>query len=203
MSEHANGIELILNKIREYGDQTARRIIDESTEKAQALCIDAKADSDAFLESEQNGLKEEIRRIEAQAETDYYAVERDRILALKQKMLAEAYKRAEEKLNDLSDDEKLSLYRKWLLKYGEDSDYSVVMNKKDRDSFGDILASEMSRGIFPGHPSLSAFSADITGGLILDFGDSRKDVSFESVVNSEKGRYDMELINIMFSEGQN
>ena len=130
-------------------------------------------------------------------------VERDRILALKQKMLAEAYKRAAEKLNDLSDDEKLSLYRKWLLKYGEDSDYSVVMNKKDRDSFGDILASEMSRGIFPGHPSLSAFSADITGGLILDFGDSRTDVSFESVVNSEKGRYDMELINIMFSEGQN
>ena len=75
MSENANGIELILNKIREYGDQTARRIIDESTEKAQALCIDAKADSDAFLESEQNGLKEEIRRIEAQAETDYYAVD--------------------------------------------------------------------------------------------------------------------------------
>ena len=203
MSENANGIELILNKIREYGDQTARRIIDESTAKAQALYNEAKADSDSFLAGEQDGLKEEIRRIESQAETGYAAVERDRILALKQKMLAEAYKKAAEKLNELSDDEKLSLYRKWLLKYGEPSDYSVVMNKKDRDSFGDILASEMSRGVFPGHPSLSAFSADISGGLILDFGDSRTDVSFESVVNSEKGRYDMELINILFSEGQN
>ncbi|MBO4326848.1 MAG: V-type ATP synthase subunit E [Clostridia bacterium] len=192
---------MILNKIREYGDQTAEKLIDESTRKSKELTDEARSEVSAYIESEEKSLGDEIARIEAQAETDYAATKRDRTLALKQEMISKAYDRAAVVLGGISDDDKLRLYRKWLKMYGENSDYSVVLNKHDRDSFGDILASEMSRGEFPGHPSLSAFAAEISGGMILDFGDSRNDISFESVVNNERGRFDGELVDILFAEG--
>jgi vacuolar-type H+-ATPase subunit E/Vma4 len=200
MADNTSGIEKILEKIREYGDETSKAVIDESTRKAEELASAAESESAAFIDAEKESLKKEIERLESQAEVDFAAVKRDRSLALKQEMLEKVYERAAQLLGGISDDEKLVLYRKWLHKYGEETDYSVVMNKHDRDAFGDILSAEMSRGEFPGHPSLSAFNAEISGGLILDFGDTRTDISFESAVESEKGKFDGELIKILFAE---
>lgn len=201
MADNTNGIEMILKKIREYGDETARELIDDARRRAEELLNEAKQRSSDFIKEEESSLSGASERFESQAETDFAAVKRDKTLSLKQEMLSKTYSRAAELLAQLPDEKRLSLYRKWIRAYGEDTDYSVVLNKRDRDAFGDILSAEMSRGEFPGHASLSAFSAEITGGVILDFGDSRTDISFDSVVESEKGKYDAELIGILFPEG--
>ena len=201
MADNTNGIDLILKKIREYGEETANSIIEESRKKADELTKEADEKTAALISSEEQALEDVSSRLDSQAETDFETVRRDRTLSLKQEMLSKTYVRAAELLAALPDDKKLDLYRKWLKKYGEEADYNVVLNKHDRDSFGDILASEMSRGMFPGHPSLSSFSAEISGGIILDFGDSRTDISFDSVVENEKGKYENELIGKLFAEG--
>ncbi len=201
MAETNGGINAIIEKIREYADTTASGLISDSTRKAEA-CVAAAQDSVREKESQElAALESTVAAQMAQAETDYAAVYRDRNLALKQEMLGKVYGRSVELLAALAADKRLELYRKWLKKYGEDSDYSVILNQADRDEFGDILADEMSRGLYPGHPSLSSYCASIAGGIILDFIDSKKDISFEAVVDAERGKGEIGLIKILFAEG--
>ena len=201
MAETNGGINAIIEKIREYADSTASGLIDDSTRKAEAAVAAAQEAVNAKEAQELAALEGTVAAQMAQAETDYAAVNRDRNLALKQEMLGKVYSRSVELLSQLPADKRLELYRKWLSRYGENSDYRVILNQTDRDEFGDILADEMSRGLYPGHPSLSPFCASIAGGLILDFIDSKTDISFEAVVEAQKGRGEGELIRILFAEG--
>ena len=201
MAETNGGINAIIEKIREYADNTASALTGESTRKAEAAVAAARETVRAKEEKELAALESTIAALDAQAETDYAAVVRDRNLALKQEMLGKVYAKSVELLAALPAERRLDLYRKWLKKYGENSDYRVILNQADRDEFGDILADEMSRGIYPGHPSLSVYCASISGGLILDFIDSKTDISFEAVVEAERGRGEGELIKILFAEG--
>lgn len=203
MAETNGGINAIIEKIREYADTTASGLIDNSTRKAEAAVAAAQEAVRSKETQELAALERSLAVETAQAETDYAAVYRDRNLALKQEMLGKTYSRAVELLAGLPSDKRLELYRKWLKKYGEQSDYRVILNQADRDEFGDILADEMSRGLYPGHPSLSAYCASISGGIILDFIDSKTDISFEAVVAAERGKGEGELIRILFAEGNN
>lgn len=200
MSDSNNGIDAILAKINEYAEETAKKIIDDSTEKVNAAYEKAMADA-AEYSAELSGQSEtELSLLESRAAADYETVVRDRTLALKQELLSKTYQRAVELLKGLPDERKLELYKKWLLRFGEDKNYTVILNKEDKEAFYDILSYEISKGVYPGKPVLSAETADISGGMILDCGDTRTDISFENAVSAEKGKYDGELIGILFAE---
>ncbi len=202
MAETNGGINAIIEKIREYAEETASGLTGDSTRKAEACVAAAQETVRAKEAQELAALEESVAALAAQAETDYASIYRDRNLALKQEMLGKTYSRSVELLAALPSDKRLDLYRKWLKKYGENSDYRVILNQADRDDFGDILADEMSRGLYPGHPSLSSYCASIAGGLILDFIDSKTDISFEAVVEAQRGKSESELIKILFAEGK-
>ena len=201
MADNKSGIDAILDNIREYAQETAGKLIAESNEKAEARLTAAVNETEAETTRLEAEADAEIERLKVQAENDFNAVKRDRTLAMKQELLGSVYARTLERLTALPDDAKLALYRKWLAKYADDRSYRVVLCKSDAASFGDILADEMSRGLYPGRPALSAYSAEIAGGLILDYGDYRTDLSFESAVEGMKVKVDSELIGILFPAG--
>ena len=201
MADNIKGIDAIIEKIREYGDQTAQKLIDESSERADSIFSEAEEEVEAFTAESEKSLEAELRLLESQSEGDYAAVVRDRTLAMKQELLARTFERAAVLLSELPDDRKLALYRKWISENGEDCSYSVILNRTDKKEFGEILRSEMERGMYPGRPTVSEYVSEALGGLILDFGDSRTDITFETVAFLQKGSYDTELIKILFPEG--
>ncbi len=200
MSDNRNGIDRILDKIKEYADESAGKILSESNARSEEVIGKARLESERRDLEDEKAFSAELERFRAQSESDYAAYERDKVLSLKQEMLAEAYAHAVKTLAGSSPDRKLQLYRKWLAKYGGEGAYSVILNRADRELLGDVLLSEMRRGDFPGTPRLSEYCAEIAGGLILDFGETRIDVSFEALAAEQKGKADGELLDILFRE---
>ena len=201
MADKINGIDAILNKIREYGDQTAQKLIDDSSERAGRIFSDAEAEVNSFSADFESGLELEMKAYESQAAGDYAAVVRDKTLAMKQEVLSETFDRAVKLLSELPSEKKLALYRKWISQNGEQCDYEIILNKADKEMLGKDLKSDIDCGLFPGRPVISEKETNASGGIVLNFGDTRTDITFETVVSLEKGKYDTELIGILFPDG--
>ena len=195
MTDNLTGI---LDNIREYADSTVLKLARDAGEKAEAVIAEARANASVIEAETMQQLKRESALIESQAETDFLTLKRDRTLALKQELIGQVYQRTLEKLSGLPGERKLALYSDWLRKYAEPDEYTIRLCEADLRELGTQLAEACAGGDFPGTPSVSGEPGSFSGGFILEYADTREDLTFEAVVGELKGKADGEIIKEIY-----
>ena len=163
------------------------KIIAEAEEAAKASLAKGQKEADAVLKAAQEKVNKELDVFDrnAQAEAEKAAAKeisgaqmqaKKAILETKQEILAETIAEAEKRLLSLDDDRSLGT--------------EILVSKKDAARLADVVKENEF--------TLSAQTADISGGFIVKNGDIEYNYSFESIITVEKEEIQQIAAKILF-----
>lgn len=203
------GIEKIIEKILLEARNDAAETIERAKEKSLAIAKsysdkakDAETAAAAEAQKEADGI---INRARSSVET----AKRNALLEEQARIIDDVFEEAFESIRSLPEDkyceflvaiaaraliEQIESEKKSLELYGEDEDaveiekYEIILNKKDRDTLGTTLMEGLRRTVIGKVPKeildkvcISSEIAEITGGLILRYGDIESNCSLSLI----------------------
>lgn len=220
-----NNLDKIIDKIMNEAKAEAEAIITEATTYAEGVTAEsADTTSDILKLAEKNAERESFATVE-RAYSTADMKRREIMLATKVGLISKAFADAEQKLVSLSDEDyciftghlladaladRVETVEKLRLEYGDEEEYSlefeVVFNKKDKEErAADILKKakaflkKKSAALAKTVINVSEETADITGGLILKYGDTETNCSVASVIADERENAEGRVCEILFA----
>ena len=219
------GLEKVTGKIIADAEADAKEILAE----ADAQCAAIRAQYEARREVELEALREanhrECRALIVRAKSSAAMAKRNAVLEARAAILNEAYAAAEKQIKSLSGEQYLELLCKMLrtaLKdqleaeadslrlYGEDvspAAYEVVMNPRDRDTYGEKLLAAYRAGygarLSPtalARLRLAPDTAPIDGGLILRCGPVETNCSLSMLLAANRRETEARVSRILFGD---
>jgi len=166
-----NGLEKITARIEADAVAEAARIADEAKQQCDAVRTEGEAKAqEAYWRRVKDGVKtaeDRAARLAKAAEMEA----RKSVLACKQKLVSEAFDRAEQKLLSLSGEEYIAFLAGQAARASVSGREELILSAKERDSIGkkvvtraNELLKEQKR---PAGLTLSPEAGDFTGGLIV------------------------------------
>ena len=219
------GLEKVTGKIIADAEADARVIL----EKAEAECEAIKAKYAAETETEIEKLTDECDRecqaLVIRARSSAAMAKRNAVLEARAKLIDDAYAAAEKQIRNMNGEQYLDLLCKMLrtsLKnqleaeaeslrlYGEDISpalYEVVMNPRDRDSYGEKLLAAYRAGygarVSPAALAklcLAPDTAPIDGGIILRCGPVETNCSLSMLMAANRRETEARVSRILFGD---
>ena len=219
------GLEKVTGKIIADAEADARVILD----RAEAECAAVKEKYAAATEAELEKLREENDRecqsLIIRARSSAAMAKRNALLEARAALLNEAYAAAEKQVKAMNGEQYLDLLQKMLrsaLKrqiegeeeslrlYGEDiapETYEVVLNSRDRDSYGEKLMTAFRDGYGAKIPAtalvklrLAPDTAPIDGGLILRCGPVETNCSLSMLMAANRRETEAKVSRILFGD---
>ena len=149
-----------ISAVRAESDRRCSEIRAEYDKKAQETY-------EGILRSGMKDAEQFASRIERTAQLDA----KKEILGLRQEMVSEAFKLAEQKLADMPEDEYLAFLTRLALEAVSTGTEALVMNAAQRDTLGEKLAAAVNAARKEagkvGELTVAQDTCDITGGFIL------------------------------------
>ena len=175
--------------IREAAQQRIAEIRAEYEKKA----------NDAYEEHLRTGLRDAEQyasRIErtAQLETKKAA------LAVKQEMVSEAFRMAEEKLTSMPEQQYIEYLTRKACEAGFKGDAQLVMNEKDRASVGQKVADAVNAAASEGKVTLADDTKEMLGGFILRQGSVEVNCTVDIMLELIRGEAAAQVAKILFEE---
>ena len=219
------GLEKVTGKILADAEADAREIL----ERAEAECAAIREKYAAMTEAELETLREqsdrECQALIVRARSSAAMAKRNAILEARAAMLNEAYAAAEKQVRSMSGEQYLDLLQKMLRSamkrqlegeadsmrlYGEDISpqaYEVVLNSRDRGSYGDKLMAAYRAGFGAKLPAsaleklrLAPDTAPIDGGLILRCGPVEINCSLAMLMAENRRETEAKVSRILFGD---
>ena len=177
------------------------KIIAEAEEAAKASLAKGQKEADAVLKAAQEKVNKELDVFDrnAQAEAEKAAAKeisgaqmqaKKAILETKQEILAETIAEAEKRLLSLDDAAYAKVIGGMLKKLDRSLGTEILVSKKDAARLADVVKENEF--------TLSAQTADISGGFIVKNGDIEYNYSFESIITVEKEEIQQIAAKILF-----
>ena len=178
------------------------KIIAEAEEVAKASLAKGQKEADAVLKAAQEKVNKELDVFDrnAQAEAEKAEAESEisgaqmqakkAILETKQEILAETIAEAEKRLLSLDDAAYAKVIGGMLKKLDRSLGTEILVSKKDAARLADVVKENEF--------TLSAQTADISGGFIVKNGDIEYNYSFESIITVEKEEIQQIAAKILF-----
>lgn len=178
-------IEKITSKIVSDAESTAQVTLDEA--KAECDAILARADSEAekvLKEAQERGQSEKeklISRRKAVADIDGRKI----ILEEKQKLIAECFDEAIERISFMKKEEYVTFLVGLVKKTGE-TEGQLILNERDAASVGTELVNVLSKELADSKITLSKETKNIKGGFLLKKGSIYINGTVEALVEEAK-----------------
>ena len=173
------------------------KIIAEAEEVAKASLAKGQKEADAILKAAQEKVNKELdvfdRNAQAEAEKEISGAQmqaKKAILETKQEILAETIAEAEKRLLSLDDAAYAKVIGGMLKKLDRSLGTEILVSKKDAARLADVVKENEF--------TLSAQTADISGGFIVKNGDIEYNYSFESIITVEKEEIQQIAAKILF-----
>lgn len=221
------GIEKIIEKILLEARKDAAETIEKAKEKSLAISR-GYAERAEKVEAELNeAAQRDADGIIARARSSMETVKRNALLEERARIIDDVFDEAFESIKSLPDDkyceflvaiavraltEQLENEKRSLELYGEDEDaveiekYEIILNKKDRDTHGGALLEGIRRTVIGKVPKeivdkvcIAGEVADITGGLILRYGDIESNCSLSIIFAHVRESLEGEVSRKLFS----
>lgn len=193
------GTEKIVAHIGDEAKAQAQAILDEAAAKAKEVSDSYdKAAQDEYWNMVRAGVKEceaDSERVKRVAEMEC----RKDILSLKQDMISEAFKLAQEKLSSMQGDEYVDFLVKLAVKAAGEGERELIFNSRDRAAVGAEVV-EKANAALQGKAKLSLSDEirEIAAGLIVKAGGIEVNCSVESLIASKRSELASQLAQIMF-----
>ena len=194
------GIEKITARIASDAENESA-LIREAAEKriAEIRAEYEKKANDAYEEHLRTGLRDAEQyasRIErtAQLETKKAA------LAVKQEMVSEAFKLAEEKLTSMPEQQYIEFLTRKACEAGFKGDAELVMNENDRAAVGQKVADAVNAAVSEGKVTLADDTKEMLGGFILRQGSVEVNCTVDIMLELIRGEAAAQVAGILFEE---
>ena len=197
-----NGIEKITDRIRAEAEAEAAAMLSEAEKSADAVRADFAAKA-AELEKTMLGQgTEEIWQKVQRAERASRLEAKKDILALKQELVSEAYRRATEKILAMPEDDYAAFLAREAGNAALTGKEEIILNPADRERLGDKVTAAANalaakRGL-PGEMKLSDKTRPMAGGVVLRQGDIEVNCALESLLELSRGALDADVARILF-----
>ena len=124
------------------------------------------------------------------------------ILAAKQEVLEEAFRKALEDLLSLPEQEYVELLAKLITKASQSGSEQVIFSQKDRPRYGKAAVTRANELLGErGRLTLAVETRPIGGGFILSDGDVEVNGTFETLVRMQRREMDAAVAKVLFHEG--
>lgn len=197
-----DGIDKITSRINADVDQEIAEI--QAQAAAEAAQIAAEYDQRCTQETEEilsRGRKTAEEREERLASVAQLEA-RKLILAAKQEVLEEAFRKALEDLLSLPEREYVELLAKLITKASQSGSEQVIFSQKDRPRYGKAAVTRANELLGErGHLTLAVETRPIGGGFILSDGDVEVNGTFETLVRMQRREMDAAVAKVLFHEG--
>lgn len=193
------GTEKIVAHIENEAKAKAQAVLDEAAAKAKEIEESYnKAAQDEYWNMVRAGVKEceaDSQRVNRVAEME----SKKEVLALKQDMISEAFKMAEEKIASMQGQEYIDFLSKLAAKAAGSGECELILNSRDSAAVGAQVV-EKANAELNGKAalSLSKETRDIAGGLIVKAGGIEVNCSVESLVAGSRAELASQIAQIMF-----
>ncbi len=190
-------IEKITSKIISDAEDTAKVTLDEAKGLCGEIIAEAEKKAASILENaEKRGLEEKeklIARRKAVADIDG----RKLILEAKQKLIAESFEKAIDKLCSMEEQAYIEFLSGLVEKTGE-TEGELILSPKDRKAVGEALITYLSEHLADSRFTLSEETRNIRGGFLLKKGSVYINGTIEALVEEAKENLMSEVASRLF-----
>ena len=193
-------------------EQVVQKILAEANAEAEKIVHDAKAkaaEQTSQLENKMTDFDSETGRLAEAAADDKLQrmlanarmANAKQTLAAKVAILDDVFEKAKAAVNELPDDQYLSLMTALIKQAVETGDEEVVIGKNE-SRINERFITQMNRQLnsgFKGNLRLSSRRADITGGFILSRGKVQINASTDVMIDALRERMEIELSQELFA----
>ena len=162
-------------------------IRDEYAEKAREA-YSAKIRDGVKDCEESAGSKDRIVQMESKKE----------ILSLKQEMVSESFSKAKEMLLNMSGEDYFAFLVNLAVRGSDNGAGEIILNKADREKYGDRIAQAANAAISGGKLTLSEDTGDFSGGLIVRNGRIEVNNSIELLIDMCREEMSGKVAGILF-----
>ena len=219
------GLEKVIGKIIADAEADARVILDKAQAECEALRAKYAAETETEIEKLTDECDRECQALIIRARSSAAMAKRNAILEARAALMDEAYAAAEKQVRSMGGEQYLELLQKMLrsaLKrqlegeaeslrlYGEDISpdvYEVVLNSRDRGSYGDKLMTAFRAGFGAKFPPaalaklrLAPDTAPIDGGMILRCGPVETNCSLAMLMAENRRETEAKVNRILFGD---
>jgi V/A-type H+-transporting ATPase subunit E len=197
-------IDRITKKIMEDAEAEAKEILTKAEDEIETVkadtaetiaAIEGKAREEAAKEAE-----EQKRRIISRAQAEM----RKELLAEKQKLIDESFRKAFTSLAELNAEKYSALMKKLLLQSVEEGDEEVILASHDRGVDWSGLVSDVNRQLSAqnrkGALILSGETREMAGGFVLRKGRKEINCDLKLIVESVREELEFEVAHILWGE---
>lgn len=197
------GIEKITDRIAADAAEEIREIQEASRQKCEGIRGDFDKKAEAIYEEQlRSGLRDaqqQSSRIERGAQLDA----KKELLALRQDMVGEAFKRASEMVSGLAEDEYLEFMLRLAVSAVTTGKEEIVVNSKDRkvaEKLAERLNEERKGKGLDGELRVAAEAGDMTGGFLLRQGNVEINCTLDLALTQLRGQLAGETAKLLFGE---
>ncbi len=193
-------------------DKVKEKILLKAEKEAEEILSRAKAEiekeKNIFLEEKRKEFDERfekaVRKIENELKRkiDQEKLLADRkILEVKRKFIDDVFERVMEKLTSMKKDDYLKFLENLIVKDAPVGESEIILNEKDKKLFSKSLIERINKKIGKERKvKLSNKIAEIKGGCIIRGNEVEIDDSFETLVNDERERSEIETAKQLFGD---
>ena len=124
---------------------------------------------------------------------------RKKLLAAKQELVSESFRKALDKIVSLPEDEYVAFLAKLAAQASVTGDEEILLNERDRKAIGEKLVKAANALLPQGKLKLSDETRDIAGGLILRRGSVEANCSAELLVELSQSELAAQVAQILFA----
>lgn len=195
-----NNIESIVKKIADDAKLSAEQKIAEAQQEAQQIVSDYQAQADKIMQDAQAQAQKQASVIAERVESQSGLIRRNLMLQYKREAIEQAFQKSLEVLCAQDADKQVTLLSDAAVKYLS-ADAKVILNEKDKATFGEKLVSEISRKLQAANKnysvSLSADAGSMQGGMILAEGSIETNLSYEILVKNIRDELEGEVAKVL------
>ena len=197
-----DGIDKIISRIsadmdRELEDIRAKAAA-EAAEIAAQYSQQAEKESENILARGRAAAAEREERLASVAQLEA----RKLILAAKQEVLEETFRRALDELLELPEKDYVELLAKLIARASQSGSEQVIFSQKDRPRYGKAAVTRANELLGDkGRLTLSVETRPIGGGFVLSDGEVEVNGTFETLVRLQRRELDAAVAKVLFDEG--
>ncbi len=189
-------IEKITNKIIDDAASERDIVVNEAKKQAEEILAEAKVKAEEIEARAENRGRQEHEKQLASKQAVAVIDGRNLTLEKKQEVINECFERAVSELQGMPEDEYLA-YLQGCGKTAGVSEGEIVLNKRDRDAYGEKLIEALNQN-GDNKLVLSEETKDIAGGLMVKVGKTYVNVSVDAVLEELHDELVVECAKVLF-----
>lgn len=178
-------IEKITSKIISDAEESAKVTLAEARAKADGILAEAEAKAEEILDAAGKRGAEEKEKLISRKKSVADIDSRKMILEEKQKLIAECFDRAAEKIVSMEKEAYVEFLTSLVLKTGE-KEGQLILNEKDAAAAGEALISSIAKADADAKITLSEERRNILGGFLLKNGQVYINGTIEALIAEAK-----------------